>query len=545
MEHSQIDKKTRINPLFTPDNISFYHGSPSGLWVDEAIWGHRFRTNSSIGNFQFMEFMSVVESLYRVDPQSIFEPLPPNEYLFYKPRRNVLLRNLLFNNAALSRIEQKTLPNDELWTEWTEEFKESYEPSGLVTDLEYLKDTFKQFEKFTSHIRFLQRLTLDSEKSVRWTSKFIFPIGQEAMYTDLGKNMTRERINFMRNGELIYLMLSRSKRRSELRSAFVDLFRQSSDKNALLQKLLPQYLINNPDLSDATSQIDAPYLPYIDHPAYDRLADDILSLVQLSLPDQDVVEFLIPLFSFHIVLYQLETARACNGKSGLGSLVCEIVAPRSDQVRRASLASFNDNHSEGVLGVEAEIENFLQNKIFQEIENAEILSELDKAREVLTLLSKPVTPQSRFCWKGTEDENCDSTAVVREKFIERAKAEYRKKSGELHRGLGKECGLVSRRGTRSFRYAPTDDFLRMLVVTNVSERIELTEFLARLFRRYGLVINHQTAKNCQDLDPSHQSENAFRKNSDRLVRRLSSMGLARQMSDGCTYLENPLYEGKP
>lgn len=529
--------------MFTPENLLDFPQKPRSMWVDEAIWGHRIRSSSSIGNFQFLEFLSVVESLFRQDPASLFSHGDHDKQLFYEPRKNLLLRNLIFNNAVLNRVENVGLADEDKWSKWLEGFRESFQPSGKLPDLNYLRTRFPKFENFSEHIRLLQRISLDPNTNIRWTSRFIFPIGMDAMYTDLGEDLTREAINFKRNGEIIYLMLSRSSSANELRSGFTKLLNVSKEKNRLLERLLPEEAVNNPDVAKASAGNIPCYLPYVCHPAYNRLAEDVLSLLELNLPDQDCFEFLLPIFSFHLVLYYLETARACTGKSGLGSIVCEIVAPRLDQVRQASLASFADNDSEGGIAVEALLIEDFQREEIRQIRN-DIISPIDQAVYIAKFFSRAPTKDWRFCWNldKFEEITTNSPEEFFREFLNDAKLEHKKKTGGIHRGLGKECGLVSSRGTRGLRYAPTDDFLRMLVVIRVKERVELNKFLRDIFDKYHLVIGHKEALRSTEIQDSHKSENPFRKNVDRLTRRLENMGLARRMSDGCTYVENPLYE---
>jgi len=219
-----------------------------------------------------------------------------------------------------------------------------------------------------------------------------------------------------------------------------------------------------------------------------------------------------------------------------------IFCSKVNRIGEPKVESFADNDSEGVIAVEALLNEFFGREEILQITDAAI-SPIDKVRELAQLFNKAPSKSWRFCWNLDEDSIPENSPeeFFRE-FISDAKLEFKDKSGEIHRGLGKECGLVSRRGTRSLRYAPTDDFLRMLVVTRVQGRIELNEFLAELFARYRLVIGHKEALRSPEIQDSHKSENPFRRNTDRLIRRMESMGLARRMSDGCTYVENPFYE---
>lgn len=530
-----VQESPVVSGILDPENIAPYRGSRTSFntWIREQIWGHRIHDTSKY--HLFLEFLNVAEACYREDREKLFRPIAPDEQLCFTPRRSLLLRNLLFNNPTLTHDEHRMDEGEAGWDRWSEEFTSRAELAFMKFDLSYLKDRFTSFRAFCQHCHLLQQLTLDAEKAPRWTSRFIFPIGPEAMYVDLGANLQRDRTRFTRTGEIAYLMLCRSSVATKLRDAFESFLSAKGEKNALLTRLLPE---DKPDVGQEASE--SPYLPYHTHPSFDRMGEDVLKILELKLPDQDAFEFLIPMLAFHILLYHQETARAWTGKGGLGTLVCEVVAPRSDQVRRASLASFADNHGEGILALEKATECHFANEEICRILGNEHLSKADKAQEILDLISDP-SDHEHFIWneKGREFAFND-VEELKKHFLSSARAGYAAHTGKVPLVLGRECGLVSKRATRSYRYAPTDSFLRMLVVTNVSERIELASFLGCIYQRYGIVIDEEIG--AETIDREFFNQNAFRRNRQRLLHRLSSMGLARQMSDGCTYIENPFYQ---
>jgi len=96
---------------------------------------------------------------------------------------------------------------------------------------------------------------------------------------------------------------------------------------------------------------------------------------------------------------------------------------------------------------------------------------------------------------------------------------------------------VSRRGTTRYRYAPTDQLMKTLLLATVEHRMEYTEFLAHLFDKYGLVIGDGEAERVLPADEFDRK--AFQANARRLERRLASLGLLRRLSDACAYVENP------
>jgi hypothetical protein len=109
--------------------------------------------------------------------------------------------------------------------------------------------------------------------------------------------------------------------------------------------------------------------------------------------------------------------------------------------------------------------------------------------------------------------------------------------GQVHLNYGRNVGLVSKRGTNRYRYAPTDALLKTLVLAIVPRRTEFGLFLTQLKDRYGLVIGPEEAQKVLDADSFDRT--SFDRNRDRFEARLSSMGLVNRLSDGCAYVLNP------
>ena len=72
--------------------------------------------------------------------------------------------------------------------------------------------------------------------------------------------------------------------------------------------------------------------------------------------------------------------------------------------------------------------------------------------------------------------------------------------------------------------------------------MELSEFLERLFTRYGLVFGEREAE--QVLSKEDFDKKSFQANARRLEQRLSSLGMLRRLSDSCAYVENPYGQGQ-
>ena len=81
----------------------------SSMWVDEAIWGHRFY-DEQLPWLVFLEFLNVFQ--YESDQGRVFEEVAGMNTLKYRAAHRLYLRNILFNNPHLTEI-RLTIPNDE------------------------------------------------------------------------------------------------------------------------------------------------------------------------------------------------------------------------------------------------------------------------------------------------------------------------------------------------------------------------------------------------------------------------------------------------
>ena len=106
--------------------------------------------------------------------------------------------------------------------------------------------------------------------------------------------------------------------------------------------------------------------------------------------------------------------------------------------------------------------------------------------------------------------------------------------------MADESGLRSRIKSRQHRYCPSDQFLRLTVLANVTKPMKETDFLTLLFNRYGIVIGAVQAGIQGVINPALFQKSEFERNADRLISRLVAMGLAKRMSDSFTYIINPI-----
>ncbi|AKD56967.1 hypothetical protein [Spirosoma radiotolerans] len=494
------------------------HYTKIDFWIDEQIWGHRIYPQTPW--LMFLECLTVAEYFARkgtlLNEQGSFYPL-----VFY-PLRRMHLRNILWNNDIIKTLEDDKLDSNSSWAKWLAWMQENAR-NLTVNDFSYLKGRFERFSDFAFLVGMLRDASVESESNKRWTSRFLFPFGANAIYEDLGLDGKHDYTNFTRTGELLYLMLCRSSVVNELRPYLLDYLRGDNEWNQLLTVL-------EPEIEESKSERAHSYLPYSQHPCFNALGEDWLHLFQLGLPNFDVLSHLVTLSAFHVLLYQLKVAAEWANKSEPITFLCEVVAPKKTLVREVSIINFQENNS---LSGEA-IQTYLTS--IKESDAWQLALLLPSPADIFAVCQTIL--QREIWWDnvGDYDRSLDPDDLL-EFLRDKAQLRHQQHAGEVHRSLGRLIGLVSRRGTNKYRYAPTDSFLKTLIFATVPLRMELKEFFQLLFERYGLVFSEREAVNViaeDEFDPK-----PFAANAARLELRLASLGLLRRLSDGCAYVINP------
>jgi len=496
------------------------------MWLEEKFWGHRLWDQQSPW-LTFLEFLCAAASAHRAGYLFDFDKSQyPSEYVAFG---RVHLRNILFNNEQqISRIAESYGDNSTAWTKWLASIEANARGlDAAQRSFGYLRERFESFHDFATLVKALRSCVVEGDTNKRWSSRFIFPFGPAAVFEDLSikdEKPARDYVNFGRSGELLYHMLARSSLRKELSQAFPPRVLDGNNKwSQLVERLQP------PMPENGERRGVAAFLPYDAHPVFDLIAEDWLRLLSLRLPGFDVIPYLVTSGAFGLLLYQLHTSAKITGGRAKPSMICEVVAPKKGLVRELSIESFEENSFLSVEALEKLISSAEEHPGWNV--HGSPADRLNSRRNVLEEL---------FRWSDEKQAN-DPDDLLKQ-FRQEAKERHRRHFGQVHRSFGRGIGLVSRRGTNRFRYAPTDHFLKCLVFASVSKRVEFGELLAHLYDRYGLVFGEreaEDAKSEQGID-----KKPFQQNALRLEHRLSSMGLLKRLSDACAYVENP-YSDQP
>jgi hypothetical protein len=490
------------------------------MWVDEQIWGHRLWDSQSPW-LLFLEFLNIAEACHRdnrlLEEQANYYPLN------FRPYQRMFLRNILFNNEALFRISERYPDSTSAWSNWLAWMNENAKavPSR---DFSYLQNRFQSFQQFASLVAMLRGSAVENNTNRRWTSRFVFPFGPNALYEDLNVSpagsVVREYINFGRTGELLYMMLCRSTGAALLRPHLAEMLAGHNPWNTVVARFQP------PESEDRHTRGKS-YLPYREHPRFDLLAEDWLHILELRLPGFDAFPHLVTLGALHVVLYQLHLAAEWCGETRPVHFICEAVAPKKTQVRELSSLNYQHNTQLPQRAVETYVKR---------IEESEDWCRAVAQPGAFSTCQKLLRERVRWP-RDREDYDGNDVVSLMGELRQRAVARHRQHVANIHRNYGRDVGLVSKRGTNKLRYAPMDALLKALILANVKQRMEYKEFLSCVFSRYGFVFGDREAERV--LDGEEYDKKAFQANAERLEQRLGSIGMLRRLSDACAYVQNP------
>jgi len=492
--------------------------------VDENIWGHRLY-DEQLPHLTVLEFLGALGS-------NLDKPLRPHDGLSgafkFQPQRQIRLRGLLFNNPYIEAISESAQPDEEKWRQWFDRFNQGATGNGDgVGDMAYLRYAFASFDDFARAIELLRSSSFESRSNKRWSSKFVFPFGPDALYEDLeidskGK-MSNDRRFFARTGELLYLMLTRAKRGALLGDI---LAKRLFDREAPMNRLA-KALQGAPQRADDSRQ--SGYLPESANPRFDQVCEDWLSILAKDMPIYDALVHLIAITGLNMLLYFLERAKRVSGDDEPVEIVCEIVSKERTKVRALSGDSYQFNQGLPAKAIRAYVESIRQADGWAEAAS----NDFPEAERIKLM-------RERFQWPsidGDDDYSGDSPDALVGKLAELALARHEQHVGKIHASWSRAIGLSSRRLSRRTRYAPSDRFLKSIVVAIVDDRMQFDEFLTEARRRYGLVLGDADGERLVEAKQVDQVE--LSENRDNLETRLVGLGLVRRLSDSCSFVENP------
>lgn len=508
------------------------------MWVDEAIWGHRLYDEQTPW-LTILEFLGIVQTELEANRAFIETEYNKLEYSSYT---RLYLRNILFNNPFLEAVNAEFSTEEDRWQKWLTLMNGNC--GGINNpDFSYLRQRFATFRDFLEVVKFLQSNAIEGDSNKRWSSKFVFPYGVDCLYEDLRitpNGYNNDRRFFARTGELLYLMISRSQKKSDILSHLQQMGISDNKKSSKWNKLVA-ILQPYSDKESRQKNSNPPYLPYQHLDEFDNLANDWLNLFNCHLPDYDSLPHLVTITGLHLVIYLLKRAKAVlNNQDDTRfipetalknqdnpTFVLEIVAPKKTIIRDLASDSFLNNNNLSTQAVEHYLRRLSQLSEWQNCLNS------GNSTDALEILTKEFSLSD----ESLNEIKASSPGILLDNLSEKAIDRHKRHVGKFHSSWTKETGLASSRGSRRNRYTPTDSLLKTLVLCCVPQRMEFQEFLAILHYKYGFIIGEKQAIDI--INRAEADQEAFVDNAERLEQRLASLGLLKRLSDACAYILNP------
>ena len=483
-------------------------------FLQELIWFHRIKDDQD-KELLILEFLNVCAN--HAKEGRLFD----KELTTVNYRKDIQLRTILYNFPELETIYKSHKDDAGKWDEITSTLQQKLEKP---LDYSYLPERFDSIETFVSSVSLLRKASLGISTSRRWTSKFLFPFSFDTLFADvnnLKETFTMDRRFFSRGGEVLYLMISRGKNIDELKSLMQHIFENPS-QNTRWDALASAFRGAE---ETAKEPVRMGFLRLETHEVYDQLVDDLIALFRSNIPHNDLFYHFASIASFYMVHFIL-TVAAQNLKSSLIKdenhkvvYPVELLAPRSDHVRRASRQIYKINEELPIKAL-----GLMLDKYFDE------LGDIDDKDALLKMLDDDLN-------YANDDNHYTDDIKLEELQKDIWKGVYAKAKNDLlpiHRVLLKGTGLASVKKTNSYRYLANDEWLKTLVLINVSERMPFDEFIDVLYEKYGFIISNKHSSRLIEI----YSDNDFKKNETRLFERLRALGLLESKSDGYAYVLN-------
>ena len=489
-------------------------------FLQELIWFHRIKSDQD-RELLALEFLNVCAS-HASEGKLFDKSLKTVRY-----KKDIQVRNILYNFPELESIVRSSQDESEKWKEIEKSLSQKIE---RPFDYGYLKERFSSVDIFYNSVSLLRNASLGIDNSRRWTSKFLFPFSFETLFVDMNNkknNFDIDRRFFSRGGEILYMMISRAKNIDTLKNLMVDIF-QNSKENRRWNDIYKVFQGKDKDIENETT---LGFLSVESHKVFDTLVDDLIILFRSNIAHNDFFYYFSSISSFYMVHYILTIAQENQNstllKNGTDKVVypIELLAPKSDHVRRASRQIYKINEDSPI-----EALKIVLDKYFKTLES---ITDKD------TLLKKLNSDLNYSNEKEDDYEEIDLDKIkgrIWQKIYFKVKNELL----PIHRILLRSIGLASVKKTNSYRYLASDEWLKTLVLINVDSRMPFNDFVDKLYEKYGFIISNRHSILLSDA----YAENDFKKNENRLFDRLKSLGLLENKSDGYAYVINRYGRGR-
>lgn len=518
--------------LLLPDGLL----DPVDFRVQEMIYGHRFNSDQ-------LPYMIVLEAL------SVCAQVPlgtkrikgnVHEDIDYDSKQRRKMRFLLFLDYNLEQISNdNSLSDIAKWEKWQKLASKLYDRangnrnSQHEDHFRYLGSKFKNsIRDLAEAVKILKSQELDVSNNRRWTSKFLSIKGTNMICDDLSDKgkWQRDRLFFSRGGELVYLMLNRSKHVKTLREKIGLTF--FDDKNPIND--IATAISENDELPKGKTSIG--YLPLAKHCAYDRMAKDWCSILGISgMPRSRMFEPLFLLTGLNLFIYLSTRSQETIGDKRPVPILADLGHGIDGRLQQSSGQYWNHHRTVANRAVDAYIREVAEQYNWKKVVKQK------NPQAARDFIKKYFGDKDK---SGTNDADYEKMPPEHQlnDLINRVKTRSNNNIYKLLVPLAKGIGLVPDSSRSGMWFSLSDDMITALVLANVEKdkSVELRNFVSLLYTRYKIVIGPDEAE--AEFRRLPVEKDCLRDNLVAFEKRLSRLFLTRRLSDDCAFVVNPYRE---
>lgn len=358
--------------------------------LEEDIFGTGFDRGEQRTHLM-LEFLAVLASQNQEDPFAVTQSDEWGRFAFLK-RRNLILRQILFNNPELGIIAATNQQDEAKWQQWFEQFSAklqsmtdgrtnqdnsaaAYHPEFLAALFAEIKHVCNdEFARLVTLVKVLRSWSIDTDKDRQWSTLFLFPFGYDSLFWEIVTSGAFKQNLMCGAGQNVFSMLARAGAASLgsrlVERFFVDHNGLNTGARFLSGTLLPgfeqelevteQHLQQQIQAATSFEQrinlstqririATTRYLPYRDLPRYHLLREDFEALCSLDLTKQELFLALGSLGALHQLCYLLEQEQKVLDLPGDATHTCDlnivIVAnpEHKNGLRALSMRRFKEN----------------------------------------------------------------------------------------------------------------------------------------------------------------------------------------------------------
>ena len=493
--------------------------------VEQMIWGHRLINDQTswLLLLEALAIMSARAADKNVDTIFAANDGAHEEFVYQVPTRRHL-RQVLFQDHALDAIARggDELSEDAKWEKWLN--------GRNPKDIAYLRERFERFSSFHDAVDLLRAAVVEPERDRRPTSRHLVPGGVDMLMADYGlkagDKVNNDRKFFARGGELVFLMLNRSKHTTRLEELVRKRLLTAGSRWNKVARLLQPLTAHDPD----PVQYKIGYLPLPSHPTYDRLAEDWIALLSLQqLPDDQLAEPLMRLTGLHIVRYLIERSAEVLGRKPEQPIPLDMATESAAGLRRVSRERFQLHREMSRLAISKVIDQFAASGEWKAADEAGDPVAMRK-KMLKEVFSHAVGPKTT-----------DAVAMIEEMRVE-ALAKHANHLGLMLATQTDRIGLGVARPGQGRWYAASNGFLEAIVLANVTTPVELEQHLEHLWSRYSFVVGPLVGQRVLGEDAPFEQ---LRSNQRIYEERLRMLGFVERLSDDCAFVRNPYADVTP